>query len=63
MGTGNFKTLSHPTVSSDLTQTFFIRTLATIMVQYSPFVSLALCQVLKILWNFEILTGESMGKS
>ncbi len=40
----------------------FMWTLAT-MVEYSNYFSLAVSQVLKILWHFEILTWVSMGKS
>ena len=38
-----------------------MKTLAT-MVEYRLSLFLAIDQVLKILWHFEILTWESMGK-
>ncbi len=59
-GTGNFKNAAPPTLFIRC-QPNFKRTLAT-MVEYSLLLFLAIDQLLTILWHFEILTLESIGK-
>ncbi len=58
-GAGNFKRFS--SYSFIWCQPNFMRTLAT-MAEYRLSLFLAIGQVLKILWHFEISTCESMGK-
>ncbi len=47
--------------SSDLSQNFMRASLT--MAEYRLLFFLAICLGLKILWHFETLTWESMGKS
>ena len=59
-GAGNFKNATSPTVFIG-SQANFLRTLAT-MAEYRLLLCLAIVQVLKNVWHFEILTWESIGK-
>ncbi len=58
-GAGNFQMLLLLQFIFILCQPNFMRTLAT-MVKYRPLLFLAICQKIKILWHFEVLTCQSM---
>ena len=60
-GAGNFKNATSPIVFIRSELNFMIN--KAVIREYKVIHVLAICQELKKLWHFEVLTRESMGKS